>query len=90
MAKGMQVADAPTRARVASSGGVGRARALTTDERADSARIAALASHRPAALARRIVKAWPDLSDEERAEVLGILTTGLPVRKSSERTRPIK
>lgn len=70
-----------TRKAVTSAGGRGRAAAMTAQERAASARQAGRAGHSPAALARRIVKAWPDLTDTERAEVLGILTTGLPVRK---------
>jgi hypothetical protein len=34
---------------------------------------APVAAHRPANLARRIVKAWPSLSRAERAEVAEIL-----------------
>jgi hypothetical protein len=81
MARGMQSADVQTRARVASSGGRGRAAALTADERASGAAAAGRAGHAPAAMARRIVKAWPTLSDEERGEVLGVLTAGLPLRR---------
>lgn len=73
--------DPGTRARVTSSGGHARAAALTADARASVARTGGQAAHTPASLARRIVKAWPDLDDTERAEVLGILTTGLPLRK---------
>lgn len=65
--------DKDTRARVTSAGGHGRARALTPDQRTASASSAARAAHSPAALARRIVKAWPDLSPAERAEVRAIL-----------------
>lgn len=54
---------------------------MTAEERSASARQAGRAGHSPGALARRIVKAWPDLTDAERAEVLGILTIGLPLRK---------
>lgn len=81
MPKGMQSADADTRARVARAGGAGRAAAMTAEQRSESARTAVRAAHRPAALARRIVKAWPDLDPEERAEVLGILTASLPLRR---------
>lgn len=81
MAKGMQAADEATRSRVARSGGEGRAAAMTAGERAASAGAAGAAGHRPAALARRIVKAWSDLSDADRAEVIGILTTGLPLAR---------
>lgn len=77
----MAAADAATRARVAKAGGDGRAAAMSEQEREASARTAANAAHRPATLARRIVRAWPDLSAEERAEVIGILTTGLPLAR---------
>lgn len=70
-----------TRKAVTTAGGYGRAAAMTAEERSASARQAGRAGHSPGALARRIVKAWPDLTDAERAEVLGILTIGLPLRK---------
>lgn len=65
--------DSDTRARVTAAGGRARAEALTPEARAASASKAARAAHSPAALARRIVKAWPDLSRAERAEVRDIL-----------------
>jgi hypothetical protein len=77
--------DKQTRTRVAAAGGHGRAAALTGDQRSAISATGARAMHTPTALARRIVKYWPDLSDAERAEVIGILTAGLPLR-----TRPIK
>jgi hypothetical protein len=68
--------DSETRQRVTSAGGRGRALALTPEERAESARTAANSAHRPANLARRIVKAWPSLSRAERAEVREVLRGG--------------
>lgn len=65
--------DPATRQRVTSAGGQGRAAALTPEQRAAIASAGAAASRSPAALARRIVKAWPDLSRAERAEVREIL-----------------
>jgi hypothetical protein len=76
----MQSADDATRTRVARAGGDGRAAALTPAERSASAAQAGAAGHRPAALARRIVKAWPDLVAEERAEVLAVLRIIQPRR----------
>lgn len=69
----MQSANAETRTRVASAGGKGRAATMTPQERADAARLAGAAGHRPAALARRIAERWSDLDEAERAEVLTIL-----------------
>jgi len=60
----------------ARAAGQARAASMTADERAESARNAANAAHRPAALARRIVKAWPALSRAERAELREILREG--------------
>ncbi len=57
----------------ARAGGHGRAAALTDTQRTESARRAATAAHRAEALARRIVKAWPTLSDTERDTVRAIL-----------------
>jgi hypothetical protein len=57
----------------AQAGGHGRATSLTDTQRTESARKAATAAHRPEALARRIVKAWPMLSDAERGLVRAIL-----------------
>lgn len=74
--RGMASADTATRARVASSGGIGRADALSADERVTLAQRAALAAHTPAALARRIVKRWPTLPPRERDEVRRILCEG--------------
>lgn len=65
--------DGATRARVTRTGGQARAAALSPDERAASASAAGRAGHAPAALARRIVKAWPALAADERAEVRAIL-----------------
>jgi hypothetical protein len=49
-------------------------------------RAAAAAVNSPAALARRLVKAWPGLSNETQAEeVLTILTAGLPLRRAPRR-----
>jgi hypothetical protein len=62
----------------AATGGRGRAEALTPEERAESARTAARSAHAPATLARRIVKAWPELSRTERAEVREILAVLAP------------
>lgn len=65
--------DAETRQAVTSAGGHARAAALTAEERADIARQGAARTNSPAALARRVVKAWPALSRVERAEVREIL-----------------
>lgn len=46
---------------------------MTPDERTESARTAANAAHRPAALARRIARAWPTLDRAGRKEVRDIL-----------------
>lgn len=79
--RGMGSADPETRTRVGKAGGAGRAAALTAAERAASARAAARVANAPPALARRIVRAWPDLSAEDQAEVIGILTAGLPLAR---------
>lgn len=71
--KGLKKADGETRERVARAGGQASAAAMTAERRADRARTAAAAAHQPAALARRIVKAWPELDKDERAEVISIL-----------------
>jgi len=65
--------DPDTRRRVTAAGGHGRAASLTAQERAASASTAAKAAHSPAALARRVARAWPELSRAERAEVRAIL-----------------
>lgn len=62
-----------TRKAVTTLGGHARAAALTADQRSDIARTASAASKKPAALARSIVKAWPELDEAERAEVKNIL-----------------
>jgi hypothetical protein len=63
---------AEDRARVTALGG--RARGpLAADTQAAISRAGAAAVNSPAGLARRIVKAWPGLSEQERAEVRGIL-----------------
>ena len=71
-----------TRKAVTSAGGHGRAAALTGEERAAVARSGGRASHTPASLARRIVKAWPGLSRAERNEVRAILAPLMPRRDS--------
>jgi hypothetical protein len=43
--------------------------ALTTEQRSAAGRARAAALHHPAALARRIGKAWPELSDDDRKAV---------------------
>lgn len=65
--------DRETRQAVTAAGGRGRAAALSPDERAAIAAAGARAVNSPAGLARRIVKAWPGLSADERAEVRAIL-----------------
>ena len=75
--------DPETRQAVTSLGGHARAAALTADERAAIARVGARATNAPAALARRIVKAWPTLSRSERAEVRAILAPVLPRPRGS-------
>lgn len=62
-----------TRKAVTTLGGHARAAALTAGRRSDIARQANAASKSPAALARGIVKAWPQLDEAERAEVQMIL-----------------
>jgi hypothetical protein len=49
----------------------GRARqaSMTPAQRTEAGRAAAAAAHRPDALARRIVRMWPGLADDERDEV---------------------
>lgn len=81
---------ADDRARVTSAGGQARAAALTAEERAAIARQGAAHTNAPAALARRIVKAWPTLDADEQAEVIAVLTEALPLsrRRTKERTQP--
>lgn len=43
--------------------------ALTTEQRSAAGRARAAMLHHPTSLARRIAKAWPDLSDDDRREV---------------------
>lgn len=62
-----------TRKAVTSAGGRGRAEALSASERAAIASQGARAANSPVGLARRIVKAWPGLNEEERVEVREIL-----------------
>lgn len=62
-----------TRKAVTSAGGRRRAEALSASQRATIAAQGARAVNSPAGLARRIVKAWPVLSEDERAEVRAIL-----------------
>lgn len=59
--------------RLAPAGGRARAAAMSAEERAKMTRAGAAAINSPAGLARRIIKAWPSLSDEQRAEVDEIL-----------------
>lgn len=78
----MAANDAGVRKTVASAGG--RARQANGDpaELLATRRAAAAAVNSPAALARRLVRAWAaGLEEEERAEVLGILTAGLPLAR---------
>jgi hypothetical protein len=70
---------------VTSAGGRARVEALTPDERAELGRAGAAAVNSAAGLARRIVKAWPELTRAERAEVRAILA---PLAERP-RTRPI-
>lgn len=60
----------------ASTAGKASAEALTPDERKERARKAVSVSNSPAARARSIVRAWPELDDDERAEVRAILRRG--------------
>ena len=73
MTKGMAATDPETRARVTAAGGRARAEAMTAEQRASVAGAAGAAGHRPVALARRIVKAWPNLTEAERDELRGVL-----------------
>lgn len=43
--------------------------ALTTEQRSAAGRARAAQLHHPVTLARRIAKAWPELSDEDRRAV---------------------
>jgi hypothetical protein len=43
--------------------------ALTTEQRSAAGKARAAQLHHPTTLARRIGKAWPDLSDEDRKAV---------------------
>jgi 5-formyltetrahydrofolate cyclo-ligase len=43
--------------------------ALTTEQRSAAGKARAAALHHPVTLARRIAKAWPELSDEDRRAV---------------------
>ena len=57
----------------ASRAGQASAEALTPEERKERARKAVSAANSPAARARSIARAWPELDDDERAEVRAIL-----------------
>lgn len=61
-----------------SKGGYARAEVLTWQERSAIARSGAAATNSVTSLARRIVKAWPSLGEDERGEVLAILAPLLP------------
>jgi hypothetical protein len=80
--------DTDTRARVSADGGVGRAAKLSPQRRAEIARAAAKERFAPRRLAEGIVRAWPDLDDEERAEVLDVLVAGLPVTARGSSGQP--
>jgi hypothetical protein len=54
-------------------GGLNRGDALTPAELSDIGRAGAAAANSPEAKARSIGRAWADLSDERRADVLDIL-----------------
>lgn len=58
---------------LASVGGRARAASMTAEDRAKMTRAGAAAINSPAGLARRIVKAWPTLDVNQRAEVDTIL-----------------
>jgi hypothetical protein len=67
--------DPETRRVVASAGGRARIDALSPEQATVLGRAGAARANAPASLARRIAKAWPALSAEERAEVRAILRT---------------
>jgi hypothetical protein len=72
---------AETRAVVTSAGGRGRA-ALPAEQLSQINRAGAAAINSAAGLARRIVKRWPELTEDERAEVLDVLVGGgLPLSR---------
>lgn len=58
---------------LASIGGRARAASMTAEDRTKMTRAGAAAINSPAGLARRIVKAWPGLTLEQRAKVDEIL-----------------
>lgn len=69
-----------TRAKVTSAGGRARAELPAARlSRINSAGGKAINS--PVGLAKRLVKKWPDLGDDERADVLDILVGGLPLSR---------
>jgi hypothetical protein len=65
------------------AGGNARAAKLAPDRRATIARSGAAAVNSPAALARRIVRAWPLLTRAERTEVRAILAAVAPRSRPS-------
>jgi hypothetical protein len=62
-----------TRTERATRAGQASAASRTPDERAETARAGAAAAHRPAVLARRIARAWENLTTDEQREVREIL-----------------
>lgn len=76
----MAASDPRVRKTVASSGGRARMAAADPDELRRTRQAAAAAVNSPAALARRIVKAWPELGRAEKSEVREILAAIAPKR----------
>lgn len=74
----MASSDKAVRTAVARAGGLARMAKGDPAELLATRRAAAAAINNPAALARRIVKAWPGLSRTERAEVRAILAVIKP------------
>lgn len=75
---GMASYDKDVRTAAARAGGLARIAKGDPAELLATRRAAAAAINHPAALARRIVKAWPTLSRAERAEVRAILAAIKP------------
>lgn len=76
----MAANDPDVRTEVARRAGSARWVGVDPDEARAARQAAAAATNAPAALARRIVKAWPGLRKAERVEVLHILAAILPKR----------
>jgi hypothetical protein len=69
----MAANDPGVRKAVAAAGGRARAAKASPQALAAAGRAGAAGLHAPATLARRIVKAWPGLSQTERNEIRRIL-----------------